>query len=232
MTILHTKNKNYKDYSKEYDEDYFERGPITGKSCYTNYHWMPELSIRMAYFMIRDLPIEVGSKILDFGCAKGYLTKAFRCLDFDTYGVDISDYAISNVDKDMEMYCKLIKDVSEIKELFEIKKFDWIISKDVFEHIPEKQLPVTLKELSSITKKMFLVIPLGKDDTSGKFLVPAYDQDITHCTAKTDNWWRDIFQKNNYSIEQVSFNFRYCKENWTSLWPMSNVFYVLRSNLI
>ena len=27
--------------NEEYDEDYFEHGEATGKSCYTNYRWMP-----------------------------------------------------------------------------------------------------------------------------------------------------------------------------------------------
>jgi len=212
-----------------YDEEYFERGLISGKSCYVNYHWMPEATIGMAYYMVKDLPISNGYKILDFGCAKGYLVKAFRILGLEAFGVDISDYAISKVDKDVEKYCKRIKNAKDIKNLLKIKKFDWVIAKDVFEHIPEENLPVILRNLSSAAKKMFLVIPLGKDDASGKFIVPEYDKDITHFTAKTDKWWRECFQKNNFSIERMSFSFRHCKENWTSVHPKGNGFYILKS---
>lgn len=232
INIENSENVQIRDYSKEYDEDYFERGLTTGKSCYVNYHWMPELTIRMAYFMIKDLPIEEGSKILDFGCAKGYLVKAFRILTFEAYGVDISDYAISQVDRDVEHFCKLIKDTRDIKKAFNIERFDWLISKDVFEHIPESQLNCVLRELSAISKKMFVVIPLGKDDISGKFMISAYDKDGTHYTAKTDEWWRKLFQKNELTVERVSFTFRYCKENWTQVCPKGNAFYVLNTNNI
>ncbi len=223
-------NKEYKSYNKTHDEEYFERGLLTGKSCYRNYHWIPELTIGMAYFMIKDLPIKENSKILDFGCAKGFLVKAFRILGFEAYGADISKYAISKVPKDIEKYCKLIKSGCRMNDLFNIK-FDWIIVKDVFEHIHEEHLPDILKELSLITKKMFFVIPLGKDDISGNFVIPAYDKDVSHYTAKTDKWWRKLFQKNNLLIERVSFSFRHCKENWRSVDPKGNAFYILKSKI-
>jgi SAM-dependent methyltransferase len=223
------KSSNYKNLGKLYDEEYFEKGLMTGKSCYKNYHWMPEGTIAMAFYMIKDLPVTNGSKILDFGCAKGYLVKAFRILGLESYGVDISEYAISKVDKDVEKYCKLCQDVKDIKKIFGVKKFDWIIAKDVFEHIPEKQLSGTLEELSLISKKIFLVIPLGRNDSDQHFIVSEYNKDITHFTAKTDKWWRNLFRKNNLKIERVSFSFRHCKENWTSNWPNSNAFYILES---
>lgn len=227
------KNENSeapKDFDTNYDEEYFERGLVSGKSLYTNYRWMPELTIRTAYFMAKDLPIDEGSKILDFGCAKGYLVRAFRFLNFDAYGVDISDYAVSKAEKDVIKYCKLIKNISDVKKIFN-EKFDWIIAKDIFEHIPEEQLRETLKELAPITKKMFVVVPLGTDDVRGKFVVPDYNKEITHFTAKTDKWWKNFFQKNNFSVEKASFSFRFCKHNWTSVWPRGNGFYVLKSKI-
>lgn len=221
------------DLSSLYDEEYFERGLVLGKSCYVNYHWMPEATIGMAYHMVKDLPINNGSKILDFGCAKGYLVKAFRILGFESYGVDISEYAISKVDKDVGEYCKIIKNAKDIKNILGIKNFDWIIAKDVFEHIPEKQLKDVLKELSLISKKLFLIIPLGKNDSNAsRFIIPEYDKDITHLTAKTDKWWRKYLQKNNFSIERAGFSFRHCKENWTSVHPKGNGFYILKSNFL
>ena len=212
----------------DYDEEYYERGLLSGKSLYSNYRWMPELTIRSAYFMAKDLPIEEGAKILDFGCAKGYFVRALRFLNFEAYGVDISDYAISKAEKDVIKHCKLIKHISDLKKIFNVK-FDWVIAKDVFEHMPEKQLSENLKELASITKKMFVVVPLGIDDISGNFVVPDYNKEITHVTARTDKWWKSFFKKNNFSVEKVNFNFRFCKHNWTSVWPRGNGFYILKS---
>ena len=30
---------------EEFDREYFEQGPMTGKSLYTNYRWLPELTL-------------------------------------------------------------------------------------------------------------------------------------------------------------------------------------------
>jgi cyclopropane fatty-acyl-phospholipid synthase-like methyltransferase len=219
------------DYGKLYDEEYFERGLVSGKSCYINYGWLPELTIRTFYYMVKDLPIEDGSRILDFGCAKGYLVRAARILNFEAYGVDVSEYAISQVDKVVEPYCKLIGNGKNVKNLFGIT-FDWVISKDVFEHIPEEALPGILQDLASLTKKMFIIVPISEDDASGKFIIPEYDKDPTHFTIKSDRWWANLFEKNGFIIERMSYDFRYCKHNWTSIWPKSNAFYVLKRKIM
>ncbi len=215
------------DYSKLYDEEYFERGLVSGRSCYINYSWLPELTIRMFYYMIKDLPIEDGSRILDFGCAKGYLVRSARILNFEAYGVDVSEYAISQVDGTVKSYCKVIKNGNNIRDLFSIT-FDWVISKDAFEHIPEEELPGILQDLASVTKKMFVIVPVSADDDSGKFIIPEYNNDHTHFTIKSDKWWANLFHENNFIIERMSYDFRYCKHNWTAVWPKGNVFYVLK----
>lgn len=89
-----------------YGEDYFERGIQTGISLYENYRWMPELTIPFAMRIIDYLHIERGESILDVGCAKGYLVKAFKWLGRDAYGIDISSYAINNADTEIKSYVK------------------------------------------------------------------------------------------------------------------------------
>ncbi|MDH3324467.1 MAG: methionine biosynthesis protein MetW, partial [Candidatus Peregrinibacteria bacterium] len=93
-----------------YDAEYFENGIASGKSGYQDYRWMPERTIKFAHKIIKELGLRDGDKVLDFGCAKGYLVKAFRILDIDAYGCDISRYAISEADKDIAPYLGLIND--------------------------------------------------------------------------------------------------------------------------
>ena len=71
-----------------YNESYFERGLESGLSLYQNYRWIPELTIPMAMTIIDFLGIKRHQTILDFGCAKGFLVKAFRLLYRSAYGVD------------------------------------------------------------------------------------------------------------------------------------------------
>ena len=63
-----------------FDENYFERGVETQTSLYQNYRWMPEQTIPMVMTIIDYLKIQRGATVLDFGCAKGFVVKAFRLL--------------------------------------------------------------------------------------------------------------------------------------------------------
>ena len=167
-------NSNNKIASGFYDSSYFNRGFESKKSCYTNYKWLPDLTIPMAFKIIKYLRLKDNDRILDFGCSKGYLVKALRKLDVNSYGVDISKYAIENCDNEVKKFCKLINNKNYIP--FK-KKFDFIISKDVLEHLTESQIRYFLKKSRKKTSKMFHVVPLGDN---GIFRIKEYHLDKSH----------------------------------------------------
>jgi hypothetical protein len=80
----------------------------------------------------------------------------------------------------------------------------------------------------SVTEKMFVVVPVGADDVSGKFIIPEYNHDHTHFTVKSDKWWANLFEKSGFIVEKMIYDFRYCKYNWTAVWPKGNAFYILK----
>ena len=118
--------------SSIYDEDYFEYGLMTGRSCYSYYRWMPEATCSQAMAIIDYLGIKENETILDWGCAKGFLVKAFRLLRRQAWGMDISSYAISKADESVSSYLKLVDIYTD--SLFE-RSYNYCIAKDVFEHI-------------------------------------------------------------------------------------------------
>jgi SAM-dependent methyltransferase len=205
-----------------YDYDYFERGIETGKSLYTNYRWIPELTIPLAMTFIDVLALTRHDKILDFGCAKGYVVKALRILYRETWGCDISDYAVGCADCDVKPYIKLSY---EDKAIPFIRRFDWIIAKDILEHITYEGLPHILDELSEFAPHMFAVIPLGKD---GKYNAPAYNLDITHKITEDLNWWVDKFLKSGWACEMATHRVSGIKDNWANF-DLGNGFFILRN---
>jgi 2-polyprenyl-3-methyl-5-hydroxy-6-metoxy-1,4-benzoquinol methylase len=202
----------------EFDEDYFENGIATGKSCYTNYRWLPEMTIKFAHKIIKNLNLRDGDKVLDFGCAKGFLVKALRILDIDAYGCDISSYAIGSADDDVKDNCKLI--CGDIPFDFE---FDWTISKDVFEHLTEEQLDTILTQIHKKSKALFVIVPLGEND---KYVIPQYALDVTHRLAKSRDWWESKFEKHNWHVERFSYLMPGLKDNWNK-YPKGNGFFML-----
>ena len=107
---------------EEFDLEYFEQGPMTGKSLYTNYRWLPELTLPMCHHIITYFGITADARILDFGCAKGFVVQGLRMLGYEAYGVDVSEYAISQAPKETNGYVKKIEPFESLEG-----NFDWII---------------------------------------------------------------------------------------------------------
>lgn len=202
----------------KYDEDYYEKGVQLGISGYTNYRWMPELTIPMCEMMANYLCIPKNQKILDFGCAKGYLVKAFIELGYDCDGVDISEYAISQAPQEIRDRLFLYN-----PENLDNKYYDTVIAKDVFEHIEPKDLSKILWELSDVTDRIFCVVPLGDGE---KYIVPEYENDITHVIRQPKEWWVEHFKKSGWNTSFFSYLLNGIKDNW-SHYTKGNGFFVL-----
>jgi SAM-dependent methyltransferase len=208
-----------------YDEEYFERGSIRGISGYMNYSWLPELTLRMAHHLVRQLGITRNTRVLDYGCAKGYLVKALRILDIDARGVDVSEYALACLPSDVRQHCSRIHGADE-RNGFE-DHYEWMIAKDVFEHISEANLRTLLAQALPSVDRMFLAIPLGLDDQDSGFVIAEYDKDITHITARTAAWWRSLFEQCGWRVDLFDHQFFGIKENWTLVHPHGNAFFVI-----
>lgn len=214
-----------------FDLEYYETGIQCNKSGYENYHWMPELTMRMVHHMITQLGIKNNQKVLDFGCAKGFSVKSFRMFGIDAYGVDVSSYAIHSVEHDQwntHQNCKLIINWNMP---FKKVKFDWVIAKDVIEHLNENEVQKFLKLSKKHTKNLFVVAPLGKKvNNKDSFVIEHYEGDISHILRKPVSWWKEIFQKNGWKITKFAYTMPPIKENWTSLYPKGNGFFILKND--
>jgi hypothetical protein len=205
---------------EQYDSDYFLRGKLTGKSLYVDYHWMPELTVPMVQRIMEHLGIISGESILDFGCARGYTVKALRILGQNAYGIDISKWAIDNADENTKPY--LTWTLGSVHS-----QYDWIIAKDVLEHIPYVHL--TINELiSSANKGLFVVVPLSPFN-GAHYVIEDYEKDITHCQRHTLLAWASMFLRPGWSVE-MSYRVPGVKDNWATKpeWAKGNGFLTVR----
>ena len=174
-----------------YTEDYFLRGKASGLSLYEDYRWLPDLTLPMVRRIIDHLGIQKEDRILDFGCSRGYVVKAFRHLGYAAHGIDISDWAITNCDPDVKDFVSLAREPRE--------DYDWIIAKDVLEHIepnlamvtPERPFTTgeTINKLCAHARKgIFIVVPLSESDWT-RYVVPEYEKDVTHVVRWTLPRW-------------------------------------------
>ena len=199
-----------------YDRDYFERGIESGKSCYQNYRWIPELTIPMAMTIIDYLEIKPYHKILDFGCAKGFLVKAFRWLNRKSWGVDISEYAIPNCDPEVEEFCHFAP--------VQFGDFDFIIAKDVFEHMRLEDIREFFEMFKKSEPTIFAVIPLG---VSGRFIAPANNMDTSHITCLDAEGWGEFFMAEGMIISNFTFCIEGIKDSYYDKYPLAHGFFTL-----
>jgi len=190
-----------------FDRDYYEDGPATGKSLYQNFRWIPELTIPLAHHLAIRCNFKQNDLILDYGCAKGFVVKALRLLNYNAYGVDISEYAISQAPKDVEKYVELIVPGQKIPS------YDWIITKDTLEHIPYSELNSQLENLAISSRNIFIMVPLGDGE---KYNIAAYELDLTHHIREDLNWWTLKLKESGFEIITATHNMGPFKENWRS----------------
>lgn len=76
--------------SREFGELYFDGPREYGYGGYRyDGRWQP-----VAKDIIEHFNLKPGDRLLDIGCAKGFLVKDLLALGIDAYGIDVSEYAI------------------------------------------------------------------------------------------------------------------------------------------
>ena len=140
------KSKKKIEISRKYGKEYFDGKRDYG---YGGYYYDGRW-IKVAKYFKKKYRLKKGSKVLDVGCAKGFLIKDFLDLGIDAYGLEISDYAINNSPK--EILGRIHK--GNAKKLpFPDNSFDAVISINTIHNLTKKECEAALREIQRVTKK-------------------------------------------------------------------------------
>ena len=187
-------NKAVQKYEKQsgiFDQDYFENGIKTGKSNYQDYSWdrLGSYFQRAAGHIVK---LFNPATALDVGCAKGFLVKALCGIGVDAYGIDPSDYAVSQAP--VEIADKVQLDLAQ-SIAFPDSSFDVVTCFDVLEHIPAQQVPKALKEMLRVSKQ-WVVLRMVTHEVEG-------DKDSSHETIRDLEWWTAKVEKAGGVVESL-----------------------------
>ena len=119
-----------KDDISQFDKNYFG----SAESKYKRYKDMKEM--QRIYFpkSVIEEKIQPKSKILDIGCAFGFFLKLCDEYNLETYGLDISDYAIRKAKKITKAKLYL-RDINDMLDIFSDEYFDLVTMFDIIEHV-------------------------------------------------------------------------------------------------
>lgn len=216
-----------------FTEDYYLRGPASGLSNYENYSWQAHLTVPVCKLIMRYLGAEKGDSVLDYGCARGYYVKALIGLGYEAYGYDVSEWAIENCDPAVRSFCFYARPPAPSSAA------DYILCKDVLEHIALPELEKVVKSFIDMTRKAALIIvPLAnaecgmRKDEERTYVSPVDNQDATHKIAWTlDEWLMFIQGVIDASGRAFTISGSYKMpgvKRAADPWPRSCGFFVLR----
>ena len=123
-------------------------------------------------------------KVLDAGCAKGFLVEALRDRGVEAYGIDLSEYAISQVRRDIQRYCRVASLVDPIAE-----RFDLIVCIEVLEHIPEEIARQVIANLCRSTDD--ILFSSTPDDFA----------EVTHVNVRPRSYWNALFAEQGFDLD-------------------------------
>ena len=135
--------------AKKYDFDYWDGDR---RINYGGYKYIPGRWESIAKKMINFYKLNSDSKILDIGCGKGFLLYDFKKLlpDCELFGLDISEYAITNAKPEIKDKLTL---GSSSKLPWEDNFFDLVISINTFHNLYCYELEKSLLEMERVGKQ-------------------------------------------------------------------------------
>jgi len=175
------------------DYSYFDGTREQGYGGYKyDGRWRP-----LAKAIIKHYNLNDRSKILEIGCAKGYLIKEFKDLlpKSTIYGVDISEYAISNSHKNIKKNL-IIANANSLP--FKKKYFDLILSINSLHNILSlKEIKESFNEIRRVGKKnMFVSVGTYENKKEKKKLDEWAVLATTYMSKKS---WLSFFDEVSYS---------------------------------
>jgi SAM-dependent methyltransferase len=131
------------------------------------------------------------STVLDAGCAFGFLVEALRHRGVEAYGVDISEYAISQAAPEIAPYCW----VGSVIEPFP-QRYDLIVSIEVLEHLPREQADQAVANLCDHTDEVIFSAS------------PVDFREPTHLNVQPPAYWANLFMRHGlYRVPDYDLDF-------------------------
>jgi len=203
------KNTTY-NASEYFDEKYFT---VEGDRGWYN-EWAFDLKNEWhkkgVEFLIENVPLKYNTKIIDLGTARGNVVYWLNKMGFDAYGVEVSEWCVKNAHSQKILQADLSKHIPVVSE-----SYDYVIAREVLEHIPECEIDTTIREIYRILKPKGIAIisnatnRAGKEDKKRK---SGY-YDPSHVLIRSPYWWIKKFKKFNLLISYEDY-VRISSEDW------------------
>lgn len=161
--------------SQQYDANYYATG--CGTPYERNDVWLAQFA-RIADRIVSDIQPK---SVLDAGCAMGFLVEALRARGVEAWGIDISDYAISQVHESARDFCS----VGSVTTPF-LRRYDLITCIEVLEHLPKADAEAAIDNFCAHTDDILF------SSSPNDFIEP------THFNVQPPEYWAEQFARHGF----------------------------------
>ena len=179
--------------------EYFDKKGI----CYNGYtydgRWIPVVKRFIDFYKLKK-----GNKILDLGCAKGYLLYDFykKMPSLDLYGIDISKYAIACAPPEVKKFIKYGNAINLSR--FPDNYFDLVIAINTIHSFKTlKETEKAVSEIQRVTKKnSYIVVDSYKTQ---KEKIRMEEWQVAGHLVISEKEWLEIFKKTKFTGDYYWF---------------------------
>jgi len=178
--------------AKKFGFEYFDGDRKYG---YGGYNYNPKYWSQVSIDLINHYNLNNNSKVLDVGCAKGFLLYELKknLPDLTIEGIDISDYAIQNAKKEIKKYLK----VGNATDLpYADKSYDLVVSIVTLHNLKKDKLKKALAEITRVSRKNSFITLDAYSNIEEKRNME--DWNLTAETMMSKEEWRTFFIESNF----------------------------------
>ncbi|MDA7709211.1 class I SAM-dependent methyltransferase [bacterium] len=185
--------------ARKFGKEFFdgERSHGYGGFHYNSRFWEPVVPDFIEHYSLTN-----ADRLLDVGCAKGFMLHDFKCAlpHLKVAGIDVSDYAIENCIQSVKGFCE----VGNALELpFEDNEFDVSISITTLHNLDGDDLVTALKEIQRVSRRgSFITVDAYTNDQEKEAM---YAWNLTAKTILHVDDWKNLFARAGYTGDYYWF---------------------------
>ncbi|MDC0456265.1 class I SAM-dependent methyltransferase [Candidatus Pelagibacter sp.] len=188
-----SKSKKVREVARRFERDFFDgdREFGYGGFYYNEKYWTEVVKDFQKYWNLNS-----NSKVLDVGCAKGFMVYDLKKLIEDAYikGIDVSNYAIENCKEEVKDHLS----VADARNLpYEDNEFDIVISINTIHNLNIEECGKSLREIERVSKKSSFITVDAYTNEEEKKRMEAWN--LTAKTIMSVEDWKLFFKENHYT---------------------------------
>lgn len=186
------KNPEIVRISKMFGQEYFDGPREYGYGGYKyDGRWLPVARDIIAHFDLKP-----GQRVLDVGCAKGFLVKDLMkvCPGVEVFGIDVSEYAVKNCEPEVVGRIHL----GDARKLpFPDGSFDAVLAINVLHNFPQEMCEIAVSEIERLApgRGYIQVDSYHTEEQRALFL----DWVLTAEYHDYPEKWKELFDRSGYT---------------------------------